>query len=32
MLLGTVGISLLGDLLTGKDMIRAGEGMIRAAS
>ena len=30
MLLGTLGASLLGNLLTGKDAIRAGEGTIRA--
>ena len=30
MLLGTLGTSLLGNLLTVKDTIRAGEGMIRA--
>ena len=30
MLLGTLGASLLGNLLTVKDTIRAGEGMIRA--
>ena len=30
MLLGTLGASLLGILLTGKDTIRAGEGTIRA--
>ena len=30
MLLGTLGASLLGNLLTGKGTIRAGEGMIRA--
>ena len=30
MLLGTFGASLLGDLLTGKDTIRAGEGTVRA--
>ena len=30
MLLGTVGASLLGNLLTGKATIRAGEGTIRA--
>ena len=29
MLLGTLGASLLGNLLTGKDTIRAGEGTIR---
>ena len=30
MLLGTLGVSLLGNLLTGKDTIRAGEGKIKA--
>ena len=30
MLFGTLGASLLGNLLTGKGTIRAGEGMIRA--
>ena len=30
MLLGTLGASLLGSLLTGKDTIRAGEGTVRA--
>ena len=30
MLLGTLGASLLGSLLTGKETIRAGEGTIRA--
>ena len=30
MLLGTLVASLLGNLLTGKDTIRAGEGTIRA--
>ena len=30
MLLGTLGASLLGDLLTGKEMMRAGEGIVRA--
>ena len=30
MLLWTLGASLLGNLVTGKDTIRAGEGMIRA--
>ena len=30
MLFGTLGASLLGNLLTGKDTIRAGEGTIRA--
>ena len=30
MLLGTLGVSLLGNLLTGKGTIRAGEGTIRA--
>ena len=30
MLLGTVGASLLGNLLTGKGFVRAGEGTIRA--
>ena len=30
MLLGTLGASLLGNLLTGKDTIRAGQGTIRA--
>ena len=30
MLLGTLGASLLGNLLTGKGTIRAGEGTIRA--
>ena len=30
MLLGTLGASLLGSLLTGKGTIRAGEGTIRA--
>ena len=31
MLLGTLGSSLLGNLLTGKDTITAGEGTIRAS-
>ena len=31
MLLGTLGASLLGDILSGKGIIRAGEGTIRAA-
>ena len=31
MLLGTLGASLLGDILSGKGVIRAGEGTIRAA-
>ena len=31
MLLGTLGSSLLGNLLTGKRTIRAGEGTIRGA-
>ena len=31
MLLGTLGASLLGNLLTGKGTIRAAEGTIRAA-
>ena len=30
MLLGTLGASLLGNILTGKGKIRAGEGTIRA--
>ena len=30
MLLGTLGASLLGNLLTGKSSVRAGEGTIRA--
>ena len=30
MLLGTLGTSLLGNLLTGKGMMRAGEGIVRA--
>ena len=30
MLLGTLGASLLGNLLTGKDIMGAGEGTIRA--
>ena len=30
MLLGTLGASLLGDILSGKGVIRAGEGRIRA--
>ena len=30
MLLGTLGASLLGDILTGKSKIRTGEGTIRA--
>ena len=30
MLLGTLGASLLGNLLTGRGIIRAGEGKIRA--
>ena len=30
MLLGTLGASLLGDLLTGKGTVRAGEGTVRA--
>ena len=30
MLLGTLGTSLLGNLLTGKGAIRAGEGTVRA--
>ena len=30
MLLGTLGASLLGDILSGKSVIRAGEGTIRA--
>ena len=30
MSLGTLGASLLGNLLTGKGMIRAGEGIVRA--
>ena len=30
MLLGTIGASLFGNLLTGKSAIRAGEGAIRA--
>ena len=30
MLLGTLGASLLGDILSGKGLIRAGEGTIRA--
>ena len=31
MLLGTLGVSLAGDLLTGKGMMRAGEGIVRAS-
>ena len=31
MLLGTLGVSLVGDLLTGKGMMRAGEGIVRAS-
>ena len=30
MLLGTLGVSLLGNLLAGKGVMRAGEGTIRA--
>ena len=30
MLLGTLGASLLGNLLTGKGMMRAGDGIVRA--
>ena len=30
MLLGTLGVSLLGNLLTGKGINRAGEGIVRA--
>ena len=30
MLLGTLGASLLGNLLSGKGLARAGEGMVRA--
>ena len=30
MLLGTLGASLLGNLLTGKGMMRSGEGIVRA--
>ena len=30
MLLGTLGASLLGNLLTGKGIIRAGDGIVRA--
>ena len=30
MLLGTLGASLLGNLLTGKGIMRAGDGMVRA--
>ena len=30
MLLGTLGASLLGNLLIGKGMMRAGEGIVRA--
>ena len=30
MLLGTLGASLLGSLLTGKSMMRAGDGIVRA--
>ena len=30
MLLGTLGASLLGNLLTGKDIIRVGDGIVRA--
>ena len=30
MLLGTLGVSLLGNLLTGRGTTRAGEGVIRA--
>ena len=31
MLLGTLGASLLGNLLTGKGIMRAGDGIVRAA-
>ena len=30
MLLGTLGASLLGNLLSGKEIVRAGEGIVRA--
>ena len=30
MLLGTLGASLLGNILTGKGTVRAGEGIVRA--
>ena len=30
MLLGTLGASLIGNLLTGKGIVRAGEGIVRA--
>ena len=30
MLLGTLGVSLLGNMLAGKGVVRAGEGIIRA--
>ena len=32
MLLGTLGASLLGNLLTGKGIMRAGDGIVRAGS
>ena len=32
MLLGTLGASLLGSLLTGKGLMRAGDGIVRAGS
>ena len=32
MLLGTLGVSLLGNLLTGKGIMRAGDGIVRAES
>ena len=32
MLLGTLGASLLGSLLTGKGIMRAGDGIVRAGS
>ena len=31
MLLGTLGASLLGNILTGKGTVRAGEGIVRAS-
>ena len=32
MLIGTLGASLLGDLLSGKGTVRAGEGIVRAGN
>ena len=32
MLLGTLGASLLGNLLVGKGIVRAGEGIVRAGT